>query len=425
MPQSMDEGRGRGAMSAARARLRRHWSRMAAKVATELKPGDPRYLGLAPYMVPIEVNLGHDKISGDPVQWLPGDESNGFFLVLGSSGSGKTEALKAIGHGIADMAFPVLVLDFHGDFEFPGLNTVLLSSAANSYAGINPMELEWEGDELVGFYDQLVSLVDMIVRAAPRLSPKQVSVLMDAFREAYRQAGYSEDHPQTWRYPAPTFSDVLRIIEDWIRDPRKKELRQSLPGCRDAIRREFNHPIFSRRSMISTDQLLTGNIRVKLNQMADSVRYIAAETILRKVYRALRQKGHLPSNAQDDTQRFRLFVLIDEAKILSTGRNDVDAPDHILNILLTEGRKYGVGAVLASQTSDHFGGDVKSSASAWLIMKPMDVEEAKRNAPNAFVTQQALRDLHGKGDGYYRCRQFPGSRLIQVQQIAVAKKASD
>lgn len=425
MSQSRDDGPEGASGLVARDRVRRHLQSLALRVAMDLEPGDPRFLQLASLLVPIEIDLGRDKINGETVQWIPGEESNGFFLVLGSSGSGKTEALKAIGHGIVKAAFPVLVLDFHGDFEFPGLNSVVLSSSASSVYGVNPMELAWEGDEMLGFYDQLVSLVEMIRRAVPRLSHNQESVLMDAFREAYRRAGYHEDSPLTWRNPAPTFRDVMYILEGWGRDPSKKHLRQSLPGCIAAIRLEFNHPIFSRAKPITTEQLLTCNVRIKLNQMADSVRCIAAETILRKVYRALRLHGPLPPNAIDDTQRFRLFVMVDEAKILSTGRGDIDSPEHILNILFTEGRKFGVGAVLASQTSAHFGADVKSSASAWLIMKPMDSDEAKKNSKNAFVTERALLDLKGKGDGYYRCRQFSGSRLIQVSQMRVAMKSDD
>jgi len=46
------------------------------------------------------------------------------------------------------------------------------------------------------------------------------------------------------------------------------------------------------------------------------------ETLLRRVFRVLRLKGPIPVQPVDDHQRFRLFVLIDEAKILSTGGGD-------------------------------------------------------------------------------------------------------
>ena len=74
--------------------------------------------------------------------WLPGKQSNGFFLILGASGSGKTETLKVLGKGISEFGTPVLVLDFHGDVKFPGLESVLLSSGTSSTVGLNPMELD-------------------------------------------------------------------------------------------------------------------------------------------------------------------------------------------------------------------------------------------------------------------------------------------
>jgi hypothetical protein len=55
-----------------------------------------------------------------------------------------------------------------------------------------------------------------------------------------------------------------------------------------------------------------------------------------------------------------------------------DAPDRILNLLFTEARKFGLGMILASQMSDHFGSEVKANAASWLVLKPMDMKEAKR-----------------------------------------------
>ncbi len=163
--------------------------------------------------------------------------------------------------------------------------------------------------------------------------------------------------------------------------------------------------------------MLSSNVRLDLSKLTDEVRYIATETLLRKLFRVLRLKGPIPVQPADDRQRFRMFVIIDEAKILSTGGGDPDAPDRILNLLFTEARKFGLGMILASQMSDHFGSEVKANAASWLVLKPMDIREAKKNAPNVQMDPEALTSLKGRGDGYLRDRSSPRARRIQVRPL--------
>jgi hypothetical protein len=179
----------------------------------------------------------------------------------------------------------------------------------------------------------------------------------------------------------------------------------------------FEHPIFQRREHVSIDEILKSNVRLDLSKLNDEVRYITAETLLRKIFRVLRLMGPIPVQPGDDRQRFRLFVVIDEAKILSTGGGDPDSPERILNQLFTEARKFGLGMILASQMSDHFGSEVKANAASWLVLKPMDIKEAKKNAPNVHMEPEALTSLRGKGDGYLRDRSSSKARRIQVRPL--------
>ncbi|WP_199222321.1 hypothetical protein, partial [Limnohabitans sp. MMS-10A-192] len=175
--------------------------------------------------------------------------------------------------------------------------------------------------------------------------------------------------------------------------------------------------IFHRTQSVSIEEILTSNVRLDLSKLPDEVRYIAAETLLRKIFRVLRLRGPIPVQPLDDRQRFRLFIIIDEAKILSTGGGDPDAPDRILNLLFTEARKFGLGMILASQMSDHFGSEVKANAASWLVLKPMDMKEAKKNAPNVHMDPEALTSLRGRGDGYLRDRTSNRARRIQVNPL--------
>src|SRR5271166_1553776 len=83
-----------------------------------------------------------------------------------------------------------------------------------------------------------------------------------------------------------------------------------------AVQQLFDHPIFQRSSHVSVDDMLSHSIRLNLSKLPDQIRFVATETLLRKLFRVLRLRGPIPVQPADDRQRFRLFILIDEAKIL-------------------------------------------------------------------------------------------------------------
>lgn len=398
-------------------RLRATLAAQAYTAVHDIWPGDPRYLALAKSFSPLRIPLGRAWLDDSDVCWVPSHETNGFLLVLGSSGSGKTETLKTIGSRIVQSGYPVLVLDFHGDVSFPGLNSVLMSSGTASIVGVNPMDVDCFLDDRVGLYEQRGRLVEMIQRAVPTLGPRQKILLMDAITDAYWRAGFRDQLPDTWRGWTPRFVDVIDTLRFWEQDESWTGSRQSIAGCIAAIRNEFDHPVFAKHQFLTLEGLLRWNTRVDLSTLTEGVRYIVAETLLRKAFGALQLQGPIPVDPKDDSERYRLFVVIDEAKILSNGRGDLESSSHILNIIATEGRKFGIGLILASQMSSHFGSEVKANAGAWLVMKPMAIEEAKKNAPNVSVAPQLLMNLKGKGDGYFRNRAYPQARQIQVNRM--------
>lgn len=138
----------------AREQLRKKRMRDTLTHICESPPGTRAYRAQARSLMPVEVLLGQETDSLDPVRWCPGQEGNGFFLILGSSGTGKTETLKLIGKQILEHGIPVLVLDFHGDVRVPWLPSVLMSSGTANWAGISSMEMDSQRSEEVGLYDQ-------------------------------------------------------------------------------------------------------------------------------------------------------------------------------------------------------------------------------------------------------------------------------
>lgn len=392
--------------------------------AQEQRPGygtaKPPSQGPASPTLNLEIHLGHERPSGRPVVWQPGKQGNGFFIVLGSSGSGKTETLKVLADGIHRAGIPVLILDFHGDVRVEGVHSELLSHGPASRIGLNPMELD-ATDADHGPYLQKQNLKELLTSIVPELGHKQGPILKQAFEEAYRRAGIFDEDMSTWSREPPTFATVEQILDEWYEDDAKKSLRTSIEGCRAAVEEIFDHPLFRRQPRLSVDQILRRSARLDLTSLSDRIRFIVTDTLLRKVLRALRARGPIPVQPVGDHERFRLFVVIDEAKILSLANNR-DSAKAVLNVLTNEARKFGLGLILATQMADHFSDEVRGNAATWLVLRPFDIKEAKKNAPNVHVEPEDLLHLQGRGDSYLRDRSAPGGKVrrVQVQPLQVS-----
>ena len=102
-----------------------------------------------------------------------------------------------------------------------------------------------------------------------------------------------------------------------------------------------------------------------------------------------------------------------EASPLARPRREV-LREHLYTALL---RDKDPAYILASQMSDHFSEEVRANAATWLVLKPMDAREAKKNAPNVQVDPEDLIRLTGRGDGYHRDRPSTRARRIQVRPL--------
>ena len=79
---------------------------------------------------------------GDDIYWNPLELRNGHMVILGTSGSGKTQTLKAIAHELPSLFSDVkiIIADFHGDLVY--LRRVCYPLDAESPYGLNPLKLD-------------------------------------------------------------------------------------------------------------------------------------------------------------------------------------------------------------------------------------------------------------------------------------------
>ena len=77
-----------------------------------------------------------------------------------------------------------------------------------------------------------------------------------------------------------------------------------------------------------------------------------------------------------DKEKFRIFVIVDEAKLLVSKNQKTKA---VLNKYASEIRKNGGGLILASQLISHFNNEILANIALKMCMKAEDKEQAKAN----------------------------------------------
>ena len=289
---------------------------------------------------------------GDGVYWDLSKAANPHMVILATSGGGKTQTLKAIVWELYQ-GFPTrsIVLDFHGDQEISGEICYPIHMASNH--GINPLVIN-KDPEGGGSSLQAISVAATLRRALV-MGTNQEGLLIMMIQELYEQFGITQENSQTWNQKPPHLGDLQQAID-----------RRVEGGCKDAgalqikLAATFQYQVFSRPQIdLSAGKL----IRVDLSKLPPELGAIAAEAILKQVMDSHRLAGESPE--------LKTFVFVDEAKELKGSKT--------LDRITADGRKYGLGIVLATQRETHISPDVLANT-ATKILLPVDVADIRKVA---------------------------------------------
>ncbi|RPJ54067.1 MAG: DUF87 domain-containing protein, partial [Methanobacteriota archaeon] len=293
----------------------------------------------------LNVLLGLDP-GCDRVFWSPGTLNNGHFIIIGGSGAGKTETIRAIATELDGGRYPVLMIDFHGDMAAAEGTCRSYRIREGSEYYFNPLELDPAFTEITPLR-ATSDFVDAISINFPTFGIQQRRSVKGVIKDAYRRAGITFD-PSTWHRQVD-FDDV----EDQIMNCDD----EAIPAYLEDL---FDYKLFSGSKKISVAEILRPGItHVNLNALPENLRYLFADLFLRRLFYSLQALGEIPRGTEDPHEKFRLFVIVDEAKLLvsqKTGQKQVIKA--VLNKYATEMRKFGVGLILASQLISHFNDEI-------------------------------------------------------------------
>lgn len=305
---------------------------------------------------------------GDCCYWNPRTLPNQHIVVIGASGSGKTQTLKAIAHEL-NINYPtvnIYIIDFHGDQEIEGERYIPLHMS--SKWGINPLIINPDPE---GGGSNIQSLiVTTTIKQSLQLGSVQEGKLLLLLKELYQIHGIYQNDISTWNLPPPTFKDLEELIrklaESGDKDAQKLELK---------LEATFQYGIFSRKQL----PLLSagGILRIDLSKLPSYIGAIAGESFALQLLVNHKLMGEAV---------IRTFIIIDEAKEMP--KKDYSA----LSRIMADGRKFGLGLIVASQSERHLSPDVIGN-SATKIVLPVDQTEVKKVSTKFRFSESKVAEL--------------------------------
>lgn len=343
--------------------------------------------------VSMEVLFGYTQETEEPIRWCPNDTEQVLHTnmgIIGTMGTGKTQFTKSLvsqlfremDKNYGGEPIGILIFDYKGDYNETKQDFV---TATKAWV-LKPYRLPYNPLALhrTKAFKPLLPLhtanefKDTICKIYKDLGPKQQLLLLNCIMKAYERQGIDPADPGTWGRVAPTFDQVYSIF---------KEETEGRPvdSLNAAMSKIYQFCLFEGNShrAITLERLLRGVVVIDLSGYDSDIQNLIVAITLDQFYAQMQKIG---SSATDGRYRqLRNFILVDEADgFMSQG-----SPS--LRKIMKEGREFGVGMILSTQSLSHFmGGDDNYSryVLTWVVhnvndLKQKDVEHIFRLQPKS------------------------------------------
>jgi len=306
---------------------------------------------------------------GKQIFWDPDKEKNPHFLVVGTSGSGKTETVKAIILELKRQGIPSLIFDFHDDFTELGDYTLDVSKES-----FNLLAPAWNQKPI-----DLCYQIANIIAKVYGLGIIQQGIIRDAIKSTYEELGINLHEEAGHELDFPT----LKFVKERLWSSSEKEIERVKARCSDLF--ELN--IFSENTgEVEFKEILKKTTVINLHDFpTEDVKVAISEFFLNKLRYELYKIGKKDSVYG--------YVVVDEAHRLTYEESPVDA-------LLRESRKYGFGVILSSQRPSDFSNTTLANVGSVIALQCSLVHDAKAVANHLGCSYYLIKDLQEPGLGY-------------------------
>jgi DNA phosphorothioation-dependent restriction protein DptH len=325
---------------------------------------------------PLRIQFGTDVMSGRPVYWEPTNTTtvlNPNTAIIGTMGTGKTQLTKSVvaqlirqqPHNVGGHPIGVLIFDYKADYIKPDFVMATEAKVYELYKlPFNPLALFGDRPMLPV---HTANLFRSTLATAFGLGNKQQNRIRTLVMEAYEHAGIQPHDKGTWSRLAPT----LRNVWDLFEVQEKVEVDSLYAALDDLIRFEIFEP--NPEKTQSLYDLVDGVTVINLSGYDSQIQNLVVAITLDIFYTQMHHQGS--SQVEGNHRQLTKFVLVDEADNFM--RQDFTS----LNMLMKEGREFGVGTILSTQEMSHFKTsehDYSSYILSWIIhrvakLKPQDI----------------------------------------------------
>jgi hypothetical protein len=294
--------------------------------------------------------LGFDAENSEEVYWNPDQASgtqNPHVLILGESGTGKTYAISCLTAELAQAGVVSIVFDYGQGFspktladEFVDATNPVELHASRDGVNINPLQIF--PSDLHGPVNVAQRLADTFGRVYKKIGVQQHAVIRQAVLDVMGDAGILQNDPDTWSADLPAFSEVQHKLNNLAGNSQNAQSRFAATAASHVSTLfVFNTFRPSGEKLAWTDMLAGRNrvVVIQLKGLEDSLERAVTEFMLWNLIGFIEAMGPAP---------LRCFVVLDEAHKLSFDRGSP------VEKLLREGRKFGLGLILASQQPEDF-----------------------------------------------------------------------
>ena len=302
----------------------------------------------------MEILLGKNE-QEEEIYLLPNNTDcvlNNNIGIIGTMGTGKTQFTKSLitqlyrsqKNNYDGTPLGILIFDYKGDYNLSKKDFVSVTDAnvMRPYRiRYNPFSLNQRKQDIPLMPLHIANTFTDTISRIYNLGSKQTSILLESIIEAYRQQGIFPENDRTWNRPAPTFEQVYQIYEE----SNTGNVRDSLSAVMSKL---HNFVIFEPDPLktVSLTGLLKGTVVIDLSGYDEDIQSLIVAITLDQFYSQMQAGGSSQTNGR--YRQLKTFIFVDEAD------NFMKMGFPSLRKILKEGREFGVGVILSTQSLNHF-----------------------------------------------------------------------
>jgi len=374
----------------------------------------------------IQINpvlLGSDVENNEEVFWNPDQASgtpNPHVLILGESGTGKTYAICCLTAELAQEGVVSIVFDYGQGFSPRGLPAEFVdaTSPVELHAGrdgvnINPLQVF--PSDLHGPVNVAQRVADTFGRVYKKIGVQQHAVIRQAVLEVMGDAGILQNEPGTWSADLPAFGELQNKLNNLAGNPQNAQSRFAATAASHVSTLfVFNTFRPNGQKLSWTDMLAARNrvVVIQLKGLEHSLERAVTELMLWNLIGFIEAMGPGP---------LRCFVVLDEAHKLCFDRGSP------VEKLLREGRKFGLGLVLASQQPEDFSPVAFANTATKIVFQVGD-----ERSTISRQLHRKIKNAHSFGEIYQLITKLPRGcayvvsenigRVVRIASLADRKK---